>query len=160
MTVHYVIGIDPGPVVGIVGLWLDMRGHEPAPDIVQCSADVVLRVLEGLTQGLDRRRVILAVEEFAVGPRAARLNAIAASRTTRLVIANVTQWAGYSPIIPHRGRTAAQVKPWATDARLDAAGLLAATAGMRHARDAGRHALFAAVHDCGQPDPLSKKGAA
>jgi hypothetical protein len=54
-------------------------------------------------------------------------------------------------------RNASQVKAWATDARLDAAGLLAATKGMTHARDAARHALFAAVHDGGIPDPLSQR---
>jgi hypothetical protein len=48
------------------------------------------------------------------------------------------------------------VKPWATDERLEAAGLLDLTKGMRHARDAARHALFTAVKDGGVPDPLSK----
>jgi hypothetical protein len=54
-------------------------------------------------------------------------------------------------------RPAAHVKPWATDERLEAAGLLEATKGMRHARDAARHALFAACKDGGIPDPLSKR---
>jgi hypothetical protein len=49
------------------------------------------------------------------------------------------------------------VKPWATDERLAAAGLLDPTKGMRHARDAARHALFCAVRDFGLPDPLSAK---
>ena len=38
-----------------------------------------------------------------------------------------------------------------------AAGLLEPTKQLRHARDAARHALFAAVADCGIPDPLSRK---
>jgi hypothetical protein len=52
------------------------------------------------------------------------------------------------------------VKPWAVDKRLHAAGLLDMTAGMRHARDAARHALFCAVKDYGLPDPLSSKAGA
>jgi hypothetical protein len=54
-------------------------------------------------------------------------------------------------------RAAALVKPWATDRRLTAAGLLDPTAGMGHARDAARHALYAAVHLQLTTDPLSKK---
>jgi hypothetical protein len=54
-------------------------------------------------------------------------------------------------------RSAADVKPWATDTRLQAAGLLDLTKGMRHARDAARHALFCAVCDFGLTDPLSRK---
>jgi hypothetical protein len=50
------------------------------------------------------------------------------------------------------------VKPWATDKRLTAAGLLAMTAKMADARDACRHALYTAVHDAGIPDPLSAAG--
>ena len=53
-------------------------------------------------------------------------------------------------------RTAGEVKPWATDKRLHTAGLLDLTAGMRHARDAARHALYSAVRDYGLPDPLSR----
>jgi hypothetical protein len=52
------------------------------------------------------------------------------------------------------------VKPWATDTRLAAAGLMEPTTGMRHARDAARHALFAAVKTYGLPDPLSARAGA
>jgi hypothetical protein len=54
-------------------------------------------------------------------------------------------------------RTAALVKPWATDKRLVAAGLLDITRGLPHARDGARHALFSAHHDSGAPDPLSSR---
>jgi hypothetical protein len=57
-------------------------------------------------------------------------------------------------------RAAALVKPWATDKRLHAAGLLDATKGMQHARDASRQALYAAVHMGVTPDPLSRKAVA
>jgi hypothetical protein len=56
-------------------------------------------------------------------------------------------------------RNASLVKTWATDKRLAAAGLLDATKGMQHARDASRHALYAAVHTGMARDPLSTKAA-
>ncbi len=54
-------------------------------------------------------------------------------------------------------RHSSAVFPWATDKRLRAAGLYEATTGLVHARAASRHALFAAVHDGGLPDPLSRR---
>jgi len=62
--------------------------------------------------------------------------------------------------IPYQARTASMVKNWATDDRLDRAGVLAITnpAAMKyHARDGGRHMIFTATWDCGLPDPLSRK---
>jgi hypothetical protein len=61
--------------------------------------------------------------------------------------------------VPCAARTASQVKLWGTDGRLARAGLADVTnpAAMRHARDGQRHGLFCAVHDCGLPDPLSRK---
>jgi hypothetical protein len=62
--------------------------------------------------------------------------------------------------VPCAARTASQVKLWATDERLTRAGLADASspAAMKnHARDGQRHGLFSAVHDCGLPDPLSRK---
>jgi hypothetical protein len=56
---------------------------------------------------------------------------------------------------------AATVKPWTLEKdgekRLKAAGLFTLTAGQPHARDAARPALYAAVHDGGLPDPLSRR---
>jgi hypothetical protein len=60
-----------------------------------------------------------------------------------------------------RSWPAATVKPWTGhlkgDKRLHAAGLFEVTAGQPHARDGGRPALYAAVHDAGLPDPLSQQ---
>jgi len=148
--VTYVIGIDPGPVVGIVGLWTD---RPLTPDIIQCTAPTLESVLSGLYPGSN---TVLAVEQFVVGPLAARGNNPQAGALARSVIRACEFWAERRGVMCHV-RSAAEVKPWATDTRLTMAGLWAPTKGMRHARDAARHALFAAVKDCGLPDPLSQR---
>jgi hypothetical protein len=150
--VTYVIGIDPGPVCGVVGLWIEDRKMQRA-DVVQCSAGCLRRVLSGLWLKTGR----IAMERYVLSRRGGRLNDAAASKTTRAVIDMVTDWAEVKRT-PCVLRSAAEVKPWATDQRQLAAGLLKVTTGMPHARDAARHALFAAVHDCGMRDPLSKRG--
>lgn len=149
-----IIGIDPGPVPGIVVL----GGR--VPHVVQCSHEIA-PVLFGALLAWPGPALV-QVERFVVGRasmRAGRHGAITRDlvETLRLV------WEDHDSTPSGRlggrflQRSAANVKPWATDARLEAAGLLEACKGMRHARDAARHALFAAVHDGGIPDPLSKE---
>ncbi|BEL07847.1 hypothetical protein Q0Z83_060380 [Actinoplanes sichuanensis] len=162
----YVIGVDPGPLPGIVRLHLivDSRGVEPSrligvepsrligAEALQVTPGVLLTVATALCEGIGQA---LAYERFVVGRRAARSATAAAGTRTRSVIGALEEW-GHTRCKVH-ARSAAEVKPWATDARLDAAGLLELTKGMRHARDAARHALFCAVRDYGLPDPLSRK---
>lgn len=145
-----VIGIDPGPTPGIVVLDIVEPGQLVNVDVVQCSAGLLYTVLAALQPVAPGRRYLVAVERFVVRGRAN-----AAQAMTRDQVAAI---AGAQPGAIQR--SAAMVKPWATDARLEAAGLAEATKGMRHARDAARHALFCAVHDAGLPDPLSKRAAA
>ena len=88
---------------------------------------------------LDRHRdgpLFAAVEKFVTGPRAARLRETAGKTTADMasVLAALIQRRGR----PCAQRPAALVKPWATDERLEAAGLLEVTKGMPHARDACR----------------------
>jgi hypothetical protein len=150
----YVIGIDPGPIPGIVRLQLDDRGSLMDAQALQVTPDLIEPVLDLLAQ--DDQPVI-AVERFVVGRRAGRSSTAAAGATTRNMIGVVEAWADRNSV-RCIARAAADVKPWATDKRLDAAGLLdPVTTGMRHARDAARHALFCAVKDLGLPDPLSSK---
>lgn len=155
-----VIGVDPGPIPGVVVLTFTAERRLLAADPIQCTA----RLLPGILSWLltDRSPTMVAVEAFVVGHRAARSSTPHAGSVTRQAITEVHRVSGFAGV-PVLQRSAVQVKPWATDARLDAAGvdggLLEATKGMRHARDAARHALFAAVHDGGFPDPLSKNGA-
>jgi hypothetical protein len=143
------IGIDPGPTPGIVAL--DARGDLVA--VVQCTHEVMLPIVRDV---LDVRGglALIAVERFVARGRASADQAL-----TRDQVGSVMA------LFPGRvvQRSASEVKPWATDRRLQAAvlpgdtSLFLRTAGMRHARDAARHALFAAVKDGGLPDPLSKE---
>lgn len=96
--------------------------------------------------------IVAAGEEFREGrgPGARQTGAA----VTRAVIADLSQLRDW------HWRPAATVKVWATDRRLQKAGLFDLTAKMADARDAARHAIFCAVHDCGWPDPLSKDGPA
>jgi hypothetical protein len=151
----YVIGVDPGRVTGIAGLSIfdgELTGHS----LIQCSHDVprwLVRHMLDACQPVDR--LVLAVERFVVRARAGRSSDAAAGEITRALIgalASIGRDHGATVYL----RSASDVKPWATDKRLEAAGLNKYST-MRHAADAARHALFAAVHDAGLPDPLSKR---
>lgn len=166
MSVNYILGVDPGPMVGIVGFLVPDGSTGAcvigAPDVVQCSDHVILSVLGSLVDRcVSHSRtpvtVYVALEKFVVGPRATGVNAPQASAKTREAIALIREWAASRATFVER--RAIDVKPWTTDARLHAAGLFDPTKGMRHARDGARHALFCAVSDAGLPDPFSRRGA-
>ena len=95
--------------------------------------------------------MICAGEAFVPGRGAGARQAGAA--VTRALIADLSDLTGW------HWRSAAMVKPWAR-LRLKAAGLYDVTAKTADGRDAAMHAIFAGVHDCGWPDPLSKDGPA
>jgi hypothetical protein len=155
----YVIGIDPGPVPGIVRLNLEYGGgptHLLEADAMQVTPRLILPVLDMLSAD---GRATVAIERFVVGRRASRSSTPAAGAITRSMIGVVEEWLDRNGHASSH-RAAATVKPWAVDKRLLAAGLLDLTAGMRHARDAARHALFCAVKDYGLPDPLSSRAGA
>jgi hypothetical protein len=162
-----VIGIDPGPIPGFVVLDL-ARDAMPAVEVVQCSHRAAPTVLAGLLTFAPDVPVHVQIETFVVGRASMRSGQHGA--VTRDLVGRLREvWEGHdSTIRGRRGghwfqRSAAQVKPWATDRRLQAAvcagdtSLWLATAGMRHARDGARHALYCAVHDAGVSDPLSKE---
>lgn len=157
MTNLSVIGVDPGSTVGVVEAkyldvgtsYVQLRRAKAVQAGDSFEVDVaILPRLASSTPGL------LAIERFVIG-RASMRSGHHGRRTAEMVgeITRRAELAGWTVV----QRSAAQVKPWATDRRLEAAGLLKACKGMRHARDAARHALFAAVHDGGIPDPLSKE---
>ncbi|PSK96683.1 hypothetical protein CLV30_12565 [Haloactinopolyspora alba] len=149
-----IVGVDPGPVPGIVALLVD-RTHITEVHVAQCSPVLALDVVKLLLD--DGPPALVAVEKFVVRQRAARSRRPDAGEVTRELIGAIADVVlGTDDRMVQR--PAAAVKPWATDERLDAAGLLTTTKGMRHARDAARHALYAAVRDGGLPDPLSRKG--
>lgn len=152
-----VFGIDPGPVPGIVQLRIAERQIAQA-GVVQCDRFLAPDVLEGLlTAAAARPPTIVAIERFVVGRRAGRSATAKAGEQTRQLIGELNGVCLGLDNVRVLQRSASTVKPWATDERLDAAGLLDATKGMRHARDAARHALFAAVRDGGLSDPLIRK---
>lgn len=161
MSATHYIGVDPGPIPGFVMLW-PRTPRAVDIDVVQCSAKTATTVLWGLLNRnrrlLDRTPCVVQIEAFVIGRGSMR--SAGAGAQTRDLIGRLIREAENQPNVSVVQRSAAQVKPWATDARLDAAGLLEATKGMRHARDAARHALFAAVHDGALPDPLSRKARA
>lgn len=149
-----VIGIDPGPVAGVV--CLSLVGLNGA-DAAQVTEGGLLPLLHGWHA--LRRIEAIAVERFVVSPRAGRSSTPAGGAAARAMVAQVCDWAAQHDLLVVL-RSAADVKPWATDERLRAAGLYAMTEGMRHARDGARHALYEAVNSHGRPDPLSRKAGA
>jgi hypothetical protein len=156
-----VIGVDPGLTTGVFAVpYIEGIAGDALIAVQVLGSEGVVPIVTAL---LDRSALdsLLAVEAFVVGPRASRSSSAHAGRVTRALIRQLGDLADDEP--QNRtfvSRPAAAVKPWATDKRLEAAGLLAHTTGMHHARDAARHALFAAVHAGLTRDPLSAKAAA
>lgn len=144
-----IIGVDPGVTTGVGVLDVDTLHWE----ILQLSPGVVLPVLSALAP--TGELLAVAVEKFVVGPRAGRSSSPQAGQTTRSLVGSVSalgQALGARVV----ARPAVEVKRWATKQRLVAAGV-PQPAGMGHALDGCRHALFEAVFSGLLPDPLSKR---
>lgn len=156
-----IIGIDPGPVPGIAGLWFhetDTRATEARFTFAQCDVVTCLDILDTWLRDskLDTPNILIATEKFVVSARSARSATASAGITTRAILQSVhdeVRRLGITLVT----RPAATVKPWADNERLNAAGLYRPTTGSTHARDAARHALYAAVHDGLYLDPLKRK---
>jgi hypothetical protein len=152
MSRTLVIGVDPGEVTGIVAVpYLD--GRQLTPMVLQCDHYNAVPLVESILRSGWHRpaesELVLVVEQFVVSTRAAKSGTAAAGRITRAMIAEL---GAFEPVLT---QTASQVKPWATDRRLAAAGLLSPTDKLPHARDAARHALFASVRRGTTRDPMS-----
>jgi len=155
-----VIGVDPGGTTGVFAFAVLSESDVVVPFLGPVAAQIrgwegVEPLLTGLLNRTKGERQLMAVEDFVIGGRTARSAHPAAGQRTRILIGTAREIAADHGAEFHT-RPAATVKPWATDKRLDAAGLLAATRGMPHARDAARQALYAAVHSGLIRDPLSK----
>lgn len=156
MTDIRVIGVDPGPIPGIVVLDI-VRPTAAAPwvdgiEVGQCTPGLAIELVHTICASTPHGvELLVQVERFVTTGRATRDQAI-----TRDMVGALKSWT-QTTSAAYVERPAVAVKPWASDARLERAGLAVATKGMRHARDAARHALFCAVHDAGLPDPLSKE---
>lgn len=148
-----IVGVDPGQTTGIATLLsLDVTPDEN-PQLIQCTHGVALQIVRGLLDNAWVDRRVLAIERFVVGPRSSRSSSPKAGVVTRELI-GLLQMLGEGRGALVVQRSASDVKPWATDKRLSAAGLL--VKGMPHAADAARHALYSATKDAGLPDPLSR----
>jgi hypothetical protein len=158
-----VLGIDTGDTAAfLLGAWLaeddgTWARRAALVQAYQCdgrSAPGLARMLMRQYRGLITAAQIEAFDDRPKGHGLKGTNATAI-RGQVASLEQVLRDCG----IPVHVRGASDVKNWATDARLQAAGLWEVTAGMpRHARDGGRHALYCAVHHCGLPDPLSRRG--
>ena len=151
-----ILGIDPGPVTGIVRLRFDSLASPSKvarAEAMQVTRGLVIPTIEMFDREASGL-LVLAIERFVVGPRASRSATPSGGADARDVVALVKEWATCRDWRCY-ARSAAEVKVWAGDNRLRAAGLFDLTNGMRHARDGARHALFAAAKDFGLTDPLS-----
>ncbi|TDP97661.1 hypothetical protein [Labedaea rhizosphaerae] len=159
MSALLVVGVDPGQTTGIAALhFIDGVLDPDLCAVLQTSPLGVLPAVYGLTatprgwRGI-RTVPVVAAESFVVGRRASRSRTAQAGETARMILGALAELQGVR-FVQH---PAGAVKPWATDKRIEVAGLAELTTGMRHARDACRHALYAAVHGTGARDPLSRK---
>jgi hypothetical protein len=161
-----VVAADPGATTGIC--FLDYRVQSGVIALVPCtvtllqadgtSADAVLEAMLARWYSSANETIVGrygAVEKFVAGRGAGSKGPDA--EVTRQLVMELTerlQLHGY----PVKIRSAADIKPWATDKRLERAGIVGSSAihgKARDAYDAARHCLFAAVKDAKVKDPLA-----
>lgn len=165
MTRLRVIGIDPGPQPGLCLLRFGISTPWwPIKDVraIQCDAHTAPDILRYLLD-LDHKdtKTIVGCERFVRGNRSAKAAHPAAVSKTERIIGEFK--AVFDAWVQHPDdrwvlNNASRVKKWAKYERLEAAGLLDATKGMTHCRDAARHAVFVACEYGMAPDPLSRSG--
>ena len=152
MIKHTYMGVDPGPSTGIVllfvhddGLWEWM--------VFQINADASFWLIQELYARFCPR--VISVEQFVPTNKPGTTGKDAA--TTRRIAEHAYQLAPTikrQPAAVGRYRRAADVKPWASDHRLTKT-KFPMGAKFKDARDAARHAMYAAVSDGKERDPLA-----
>jgi hypothetical protein len=156
-----IIGVDPGIASG----WAYIETYDDKPSAefrgttfsygMTTSVSGTVLVAEMLHEEVLKRlhegeQAAVAIESFVTG-RGAGTKGKPADVTRNLVNSIASVFAGL-PVFYSR---ATDHKPWATDKRLEKAGLLfEGDTSMRHSRDAARVALFNACKHLGMPDPL------
>ena len=148
------LGVDTGPHTGFFAAWWDPETWQLLDVLAwECSAPMAPKMLQVLLThpGILRIRVA-GLEAFVSRGKSVKLAGVrtAAMHAEQSVLAADLSGAG----IAVAARPAGTVKPWASDRRLIAAGLLKLAGTSPHIRDAGRHMLFSACQ-AGLPDPLS-----
>jgi hypothetical protein len=148
-----VIGIDPGQTTGIA--FVDYIGSViRGKTILQVDGGSATIVLEAMLaryyNGGAVEKRFASIEPFVTGQGAgSRSPEGEITRQLAFQLGEQLQTWGYFV----KRRKAADVKPWATDKVLKAAGVFGPPE-MRHANDGARQALYAAVHDAYRPSPL------
>lgn len=157
MSMILAIGNDPGPKAGLVGL-LYADGRRVGLKVAQVSPNLLTDVLGVLIDwGVEvKAEVYVGVERFVHSNKG---GGGAAGKLTREQVGAVLEYCAFRRVYCSE-RSAVTVKAWATDKRLEKVQLIRPTAGMPHARDGARHALYTAVHDGNIPDPLSRRAQA
>jgi hypothetical protein len=163
MSIIKVIGVDPGPVTGICELWhSDVTGKWGPSKLIQADVYTAIELLSPtIYRGMVNPGVTLAAEAFVDGRRSGRVAGRSGSDAARRLLDHLRVLFGevdpVSEVYSLQVRSAGHVKPWASAVRLAAAGItIENPTTMRHALDAGRHALYSACFDRGCRDPLAK----
>ncbi len=157
MIVDSCVGVDPGPATGIC-IFDYSGGQLVGRTLLTTDGGSAVVVLKGLLEAYYRDvpgKRVGALEKFVTGQSAgSRGKAADVTRQLVMELAEVLQLYGYRAVI----RSAADVKPWATDKRLIAAGVpggMVSRTEFRHAMDAARHCLFGAREAGIITDPLA-----
>jgi hypothetical protein len=151
-----VLGIDIGDTTGmLLGTWDRETRKALEARAFQCDREASPLLLGWILAEYGFAICGGGIEAFVSGPRSLKLKGTKAEpiRAQHADLTAIAAAAGVRLV----SRPAVTVKAWSTDDRLRAAGLLDITAGQGHARDGGRHAIYAACHDRGLPDPLSRR---
>lgn len=162
------IGGDPGPATGLA--FLDYEdGRLVGRSLLQvigADTPVVLRGMliayysENFDTGPRVGKRVGSVEKFVTGASAGSRGKNAdVTRQLVMELTEVLQEFGYTVTI----RPAADIKPWATNKRLVAAGIVASEKAMHsdmgHAYDGARHCLYGAKEAGVIRDPLIRRTA-
>jgi hypothetical protein len=147
------LGIDTGPHTGFFAAWWSRDTWELQYALAfECAAVMAPAMLRVLMEAPAVPFSVAGIEAFVARGKSVRLQGVRAA-------AMHAEQHELLAVLNHYGvhclaRPAGTVKPWATDKRLDDAGLLKLAGTSPHIRDAGRHMLFSACQ-AGLPDPLS-----
>lgn len=156
MTVN-VIGLDPGPIPGIVTLhWLSHPGWVlDAVHAYQCGAATAAKLLALLLDEYGDDWAAAGIERYVDtgNLKSKRDHGGVTVRQERELTAVAAEHGVRPGCLP-----AATVKTWASARRMKESGVWPAIpAKLEHARSAAQVALYWAVRNGGVPDPLSTK---
>lgn len=147
----YYLGLDPGPSTGIALLNLE-DDCSPEWTVFQVNGDGANWLLGALCLAYSPR--VVSYEEFVPSNRAGTKGK--AAQETRRIADQVYLIAKSNcrRVTFVVARRATDVFPWATDKRLEASGFPLGPK-FKDARAAGKHALYCAVRDGKERDPLA-----